>query len=494
MSDVTDDAAESMSLLNNEAPIDERAREHGQWLENLQGNILRGHGRDHTALLLMHFASAAEGRQVLGSLQGYVTSALEQHRQAEQKRAHGIRDALFGTLSISAAGYTTLGYADLSGFEEPDSEPPTASNFIAGMKAHAAELNDDPSAWESQYHGDVHAVLLLAHAEQATLDQAVKAACSRIGQCLVASPEYGQVIRNTAGMPLEHFGFVDGISQPLYLASDIRWDGKHYDDPHRNNRRITNHPMFRPLREVLRPDPFGGQDCFGSMLVLRKIEQNVHRFARQEHGLADALGLGGADRERAAALLAGRFRDGSPLAITPVPGLRPSNENDFSYREDRGGLRCPLQSHSRRANLRGTTYAGDSYEALTRHRSLTRRGVTYGAPVALTGCDGSLNGIPERGLGLLFMAYQASIRQQFAYIQKHWLNAPGYPVGASGPCPLAGQGPVFEQYPPLWPASYNNQPRTPIVFEPCVAMRGGEYFFTPSVSFIRSLAGGAPGS
>jgi deferrochelatase/peroxidase EfeB len=476
-----------MSLLDNTDPIDEKAPEHETWLRNLQGNILSSHGRDHTALLLMHFTSEEEARRVLGALAGYVTSAFDQHRQADERRETGFGDAPFGTLSISAAGYEMLGFKNgLSGFQEPETEPATSSNFIEGMKAHPADLHDDVSRWEPQYRGDLHAVLLLAHADAATLEEMVVQARARIGACLAGEPEYGHVIRNAARMTIEHFGFVDGVSQPMYLASDVRRDGKHYEDP-RRNRRLTNHRTFRPLGDVLRPDPFGGDDCYGSMLVLRKIEQDVHRFARQEYEMADAIGLRGADRERAAALLAGRFRDGSPLAITPVPGLRPPNENDFSYREDSGGLRCPLQSHSRRANLRGTTYAGDSYRALTEHHSLARRGVTYGAPVALTGCDASLNGIPERGLGLLFMAYQASIRQQFAYIQKHWLNAPAYPVGASGPCPLAGQGPVFPDHPPMWPASYNNQPRTPFVFEPCVAMRGGEYFFTPSVPFIRSL-------
>jgi deferrochelatase/peroxidase EfeB len=304
-----------MSLLHNTDPIDEKAPEHENWLRNLQGNILRSHGRDHTALLLMQFASEAEGRRVLRALSGYVTSAFEQHRQADDRRDKGLADALFGSMSISAAGYTKLGFRDLSGFGEPETEPPTDSSFSAGMKKHAGELRDDKSPWERQYQGELHAVLLLAHADSTTLASKVEDARAQIGTCLVGDPEYGHVIRNSAGMPLEHFGFVDGISQPLYLASDVRRHRNGFEDP-RRKRRISNHPMFHPLREVLRPDPFGGQDCFGSMLVLRKLEQDVHRFARQEHALADALGLRGADRERAAAMLAGRTAP--PRATTAV--------------------------------------------------------------------------------------------------------------------------------------------------------------------------------
>jgi deferrochelatase/peroxidase EfeB len=476
--------------LCNEYPIDESAPKHEGWLSKLQGNILRSHGRDHTALLLMHFESEAEARHVLGALSGYATSALDQRVEADRYKQRETGDTLFGSVSISAKGYEILGFKDLHAFAEDDEPDAPVSNFREGMKAHAvADFHDpEPSTWEPRYRGDLHAVLLLAHDDLVKLADNVHQARARIGASLVGEPEYGHVIRNAARQPLEHFGFADGVSQPLYLASEVVRSGNAYGDP-RTNLRINNHSMFKPLRDVLRVDPFGGgEDCFGSMLVLRKIEQDVHRFARQEYQLADALGLRGRDRERAAALLAGRFRDGSPLAITPVSGLRPPGENDFSYREDRGGLRCPLQSHSRRANLRGTTYAGENYPEMTKDRPLTRRGVTYGEPVALTGCDASLNGIPERGLGLLFMAYQASIRRQFAYIQKHWLNAPAYPVGASGPCPLAGQGPVFKKYPPMWPASYNNRAGTPFVFESCVTMRGGEYFFTPSVPFLQKLA------
>ncbi|RKH09299.1 peroxidase, partial [Corallococcus sp. CA041A] len=134
--------------------------------------------------------------------------------------------------------------------------------------------------------------------------------------------QQGRAIRNRAGHGLEHFGYVDGRSQPLMLEEDIENEAEldgiaHWD------------PAF-PLSPVLVADPFamdsrrenqGKTDplAFGSFFVFRKLEQRVRDFKSKEQHLADTLHLKGDDRERAGALIVGRFEDGTPVTLSSEP-------------------------------------------------------------------------------------------------------------------------------------------------------------------------------
>src|SRR4051794_29680998 len=65
---------------------------------NLQGNILKGHGRDHSAHLFVEFTgTVATNRAMLGALAArVVTSAEAQRDQAEVFRATGVPGGPFG--------------------------------------------------------------------------------------------------------------------------------------------------------------------------------------------------------------------------------------------------------------------------------------------------------------------------------------------------------------------------------------------------------------
>ena len=94
---------------------------------------------------------------------------------------------------------------------------------------------------------------------------------------------------------IEHFGYVDGRSQPLFLLEDIDAEENATDG-------IANWDPAFPLEQVIVPDPAAPDPAvhFGSYFVYRKLEQNVRRFKRQEQKLADRLF--GADDERAGAM------------------------------------------------------------------------------------------------------------------------------------------------------------------------------------------------
>ena len=97
--------------------------------------------------------------------------------------------------------------------------------------------------------------------------------------------------------------------------------------------------------------------------------------------------------------------------------------------------------------------------------------------------------LPTGGLGLLFMAYNADIGRQFHFTQTAWANNPGFPIQPGGP---HGQDPVIGQNAPgdqKWPLEWDNPAAgiKPFGFQDFVKMKGGEYFFAPSLTFFKNL-------
>jgi deferrochelatase/peroxidase EfeB len=119
---------------------------------------------------------------------------------------------------------------------------------------------------------------------------------------------------------------------------------------------------------------------------------------------------------------------------------------------------------------------------------MARRGI----PFEDTPRPADFEDFPEDGVGLLFMAYNSNIDQQFKFVQQNWANSTNFPVepsGTHGIDPVIGQGanqPHDQKMPKEWdnPAKGSND-NCP--FAGFVKMRGGEYFFSPSLTFLKSL-------
>lgn len=97
-----------LDLRHNRGPIDETDPTFHDVLEDLQGNILEGHGRFHAVHLFMHFREQqiAEVKCWISKFaQRYVTSAWQQVEQAIAYRAHRTDAGVFGHLALSAQGY-----------------------------------------------------------------------------------------------------------------------------------------------------------------------------------------------------------------------------------------------------------------------------------------------------------------------------------------------------------------------------------------------------
>lgn len=464
-------------------PID--PEKHGEMLGDLQGNILKSHGRDHIQLLLVEFS--APPAEVCAWIRffsaNWITSAGEQLMEASAFRQNQKDDTgVFGGFMLTARGYEALGYT------KDDIETSFPLFFREGMAAAQSLLNDPPpESWEEPYRptsAAIHAMILLAADSPGVLAWA----CRRVDLSLagigrVVHSERGKVLRNANGDGIEPFGFVDGRSQPIFFKSDLE-----------EEEQLGGTDLWNPLAPpglVLVKDPFGPEaDCLGSYVVFRKLEQNVKKFKEHTAELAGKLLKG--DEELAGAFAVGRFKDGTPvIAHRRSGGGEDRDFNNFNYLHDRDGVtaaRCPFHSHIRKMNPRGDSVSlgeegGSASEAEELSRRIVRRGIPYDQRP-------EPDGDAETGVGFLFLCYQADIAAQFAFLQERWANNPHFPRTSIGPDPLIGQ-PADKSFVHRWPRQWGNSSKNAVEdkfnLSGMVILKGGDFFFVPSLRFLRRV-------
>jgi hypothetical protein len=187
-------------------------------------------------------------------------------------------------------------------------------------------------------------------------------------------------------------------------------------------------------------------------------------------------------------MVVGRFEDGTEVSNhSHETGIKKPEKlnNDFNYSEDKIGSKCPFHAHIRLANPRADIGETD-IDSFVKTTRIVRRGIPYeDIPRA------SMDIEPPFGVGLLFMCYQRSIQNQFEFLQSQWINK-----GEVGKKNFVGQDGIIGQgsnsFQKHIPEQWNkNIPKVKCDFSNptnnFVTMKGGEYFFTPSISFIKSL-------
>ena len=314
------------------------------------------------------------------------------------------------------------------------------------------------------------------------------------------APQRGKPQRQRA---YEHFGFVDGVSQPIVRGTARANRGAApmhlvapgeflfgYRDEHgfypaspsveaaqdrtgilsqvRRNRQVPGQPP--PPRD------FGRN---GTFLVMRQFEQHVELFddyCRNAAAQAAAeTGDAAIDQRWVAAKMLGRWQDGSSLVRNPNGRPGRSIDNDFALgAEDPQGHACPLGSHIRRSNPRDSLGEDRETQIMIgkRHRIL-RVGRTYEKK--------ERGGKTEKGL--LFMCLNADIERQYEFIQQTWVSSNSFQglVGEKDPTIGARDGggrfsiPSWEKVTVL-----QDMPKF-------VTTKGGGYFFMPSRSSLRYL-------
>lgn len=348
----------------------------------------------------------------------------------------------------------------------------------------------------------VHALLLVYHRSEPDLDQyAEEARKALLAQKVVIVREIKLDIKpDQCGKVREHFGFADGVSQPLPYLDNGR-DGPPGHDPwneiplgevligYRNaHAEIAPGPQVPAADSAARwelldsgnaPEGFRDLGLNGTYMVVRELRQDVGRFWTSLETQAGILRRQGGDAgqvtaEWLAERIVGRDRDGRLLC--PVGTSVEDGDNRFGFRSrDPHGFGCPLGSHVRRANPRdGLAPDEDSAETLraaaNNHR-IMRRGRKFGKTTA----DPRHDDGEERGL--LFICLNTDIARQFEFVQQTWLLNPNFATLYQERDPLVGpNGPLTIPQDPL---------RRIVDVETYIKLVGGEYFFLPG---IRALA------
>lgn len=432
-------------------------------------------------------------------------------------------------VAFTATGLRKLGLPDGAG-EEGDGLATFPGTFRMGMSGRSRVLGDAQDDLSDLWRWRDVAI-----GEQSGSDAALMIYATRPEDCEGILQQHLDILGGAAlvhrvatqpaaqdSLRQEHFGFQDGISQPVIRGTQRFVSGEALEDVlepgefilgYRSNqgyfpaspvvrsdsdyrRRLATAQAESPKRfPAFADDPLGsafhdfGRN--GSFLVLRQFEQHVDRFQRFTNKAAARLQEGYPDLEEAigrppapdwvAAKMVGRWQDGSPLIDRPhYPrdgrGRGPARDkNDFAFGvDDPQGLRCPLGAHIRRANPRDSFDPSDprGREITNRHR-LLRRGRAY----ALESADG------QEEKGLLFGALCTDLERQFEFILQTWINAPAFHGLNREADPLlrGDLSGAFTIPTPVGAIQLEG-------LERFVTVRGGGYYFLPSRSALAYLA------
>ena len=315
------------------------------------------------------------------------------------------------------------------------------------------------------------------------------------------------------GIGREHFGYADGISQPIpYEEGSVILDGKpcpkdvwhgvplgefllgHVDAHHEkapgpvvpvDTEGALDQSM---LTAEGAPEGFLNFGLNGSYMVVRELKQHVAQFwDSMEKGAAhlrerDPDNTKDVTADWIADRVVGRNIDGALLCpkgfLPPDDYGQPQNEFGF-FDTDYQGHGCPPGSHVRRANPRDALAPDESskqtlLDAANNHRIL-RRARKYGRTLE--------RGQPDdhEDRGLLFMCLNTDIARQFEFVQQTWLLNSTFATLYQETDPLIG---------PPGRLTIREDPLRRIVdVETFVQMAGGEYFFLPSMPALAYLAG-----
>lgn len=388
------------------------------------------------------------------------------------------------------------------------------------------------------------------YAEVARIEQSIYAARTSDGH-----PTHSgvQIIYKQQGAVLppplkghEHFGFLDGVSQPGLRGrlspspndvltprqnpqnpnqgkpgQDLLWPGEFVfgyqgQDPAAKDITIPG--------EVVEAGPHWAKD--GAFLVFRRLRQDVPGF----HAFLDQTAAHfGIDSNLFGAKTVGRWQSGAPIMRSPNHDNQVLADNDcannnFEFRNeedkkpkkhsdnghseglcpkdrfgeakpDLKGAVCPFAGHIRKAYPRDDQFDGFGEgesplnEVTTQTHRLLRRGIPFGDPYR----SSNEPGFQDSGdRGLLFLAYQTSIVEQFEFVTKFWVNNPDFKEAGSGHDPILGQNnqdPNRERQFKFTVDKHGKQETHQVTLrQDWVIPTGGGYFFAPSISALKLLS------
>jgi Dyp-type peroxidase family len=520
-------------------------------VHEIQGNIVPGFMKPRMAVMALALGDLDQARAWIAALvpqittlAGVMPSRLKVRAERLAKRVTaGYTDVVselddrwlnvafsyHGVAALLAAG----GPSDADKFED--------EAFKAGLAARSALLGDptdpaaegNPARWVFGGAGREADILLVFGTDVEATMTAFVAELRESATGAGLTVLYEEIGGKLDALGREQFGFQDGISQP-----GVR--GRIADTPDTYVTPRTIYPdtlpeawiYGHPGQYLVWPGAFvfgyetQGADPLvpaptdlpgppwsanGSYAVYRRMRQDVagfRAFAAEQAAALQKQGFEGMTGELLQANLFGRWPSGAPLARTPdaddpALGADPLANNHFDFaadtptlpligggttdaypeaKADPVGLRCPLAAHIRKVNTRdvGSDQGGrrSSFQ-----RRLLRRSLPYGPRLPESGPD------PADGdRGLMFLSYQASIVDQFEFLNSSWMGDPIAPRSPGGFDMVIGQnGQPGEERERSCVILKPPQTGTVTAVRDAVVATGGGYFFSPSISALRDV-------
>lgn len=457
--------------------------------DEIQGLVFTGYPKNEAGIyLLLGVVDRARARSWLRSILSEVTFG--------ELREYGATL----NLALSAPGLTALGLdaGSLATFPLEFRE-----GLREGDEAYRPRILGDvgdsaPSKWRwgGPAQPQVHVLLMLfGPKNDAQFAARVAEQRARFAGALV---EVSAAI-DTVSLPdrREHFGFADGIAQSRIEGQAPRPDTSApvkageflfgYDNEFGKRPSSPSVAASPSARQHLAATPEGDRADFGkngTFMVVRQLEQDVAGFwsSMAEYSKGTSGAVDQAQAVWLASKCVGRWPSGAPLVRSPDKDDPTwQNDNDFDYRDDSQGFKCPIGAHIRKANPRDSLEPDrDQSLIATRRRRILRRGRAYGSPLAMFAPDDGAQ------RGLVFICLNTNIRRQFEFIQQSWLNNEKF----SGL--YEDQDPVVGDQTPGYGATFTIPARPLrrrlVGLERFVQVRGGEYFFVPSKSALGFLS------
>ena len=362
------------------------------------------------------------------------------------------------------------------------------------MASRAEQLGDTgaaaPEHWQDGLGGDdIHVLVSLTGPDAASVEARradLEKRSAAQGLTEVSHIDASVQFEQRTGCPAAHFGYVDPVSQPAIAGfkdgapgdGAVDGDGWRPIQPgefllgYENELgEVTACPGSRELwrqRHLHRLPQRPTQDVAGFRAFLKIAAPWRSGEATIEH-----------HQELMAAKIVGRWRSGCPLALSPDKddldlAADPQRVNAFDHGNDPDGAKCPLGSHIRRLNPRATKLTTSTN--INRKRVL-RQGLEYGPPLP--------EGAPDDGVqrGQAGVIICADLDLQFEFLQSEWINKGdfvGLPSDERDPLIGTQNGGGFTVPGADMPFLFD--------MKQLVTVRGGEYFFVPSLTALAGIA------
>jgi Dyp-type peroxidase family len=450
-------------------------------VSDIQGFALKGYNFAFARYLLLELLHPRDAQFFIGQILQYITTG----ERWDTKPAATVNVAFTfrGLIKLQLPEPTLLSFP---------------VEFQQGMRARKEILYDTaknaPEHWDPVWREDRVHVWLAVHAQSTA---ALNDKCNLLQQImdhtggakLLQAQDAGMIFIGGEKTTKEHFGYTDGFGNPDFkgaqrectpgqgkLTESGTWEALATGEFLLGYADEAGELPVAPIPHLLARN--------GTFMVYRKMHQNVASF----RDYLEAKGrLYGGGKEKLAAKFIGRWRDGTPIELSPDredPDLvKDNNRNtNFTYGKDLDGARCPIGAHIRRGNPRD---AFGFNGQLVNRRRIMRRGITYGEYVP--------EGQPVRDeddRGIIFMALNASLFRQFEFVQQQWIeygndlhqgNDKDLVIGNhGGKGKVVLQGAADPKSPPFLCADLPN----------FVELRGGDYFFMPSLTALQMMASG----